>query len=63
MKLSKAVVLLAFFTPVILGAQAAPYLPVDDIAYSYVDALLSRGMLQSLSVMERPYIVTRVMRQ
>lgn len=60
MRLSKAAALLAFLAPQIIGAQAAPYLPVDDIAYSYVDALLSRGMLQSLSVMERPYIVTRV---
>src|SRR5665647_1445070 len=33
---------------------------MDDISYSYVDALMSRGLLQGLSVMERPYLVSRV---
>ena len=37
------------------GAQATPYLPADDISYQYVDALMARGLLRSLSTLERPY--------
>jgi hypothetical protein len=37
------------------AAQATPYLPNDDISYQYVDALMARGFLRSLSVLERPY--------
>jgi hypothetical protein len=59
-KLSRLVALLALISPQVVAAQAAPYLPVDDIAYNYVDALMSRGLLRGLSVTERPYIVTRV---
>jgi hypothetical protein len=44
-----------FFVPVLLGAQATPYVPIDDIAYSYIDALMSRGSLSELSALERPY--------
>ena len=36
-------------------AQASAYVPLDDVAYTYVDALMSRGELRSLSGMERPY--------
>jgi hypothetical protein len=36
-------------------AQASPYVPLDDIAYTYVDALTTRGALRELSVLERPY--------
>jgi hypothetical protein len=50
----------ALAVPHVVRAQAAPYLPVDDISYNYVDALMSRGLLQGLSVMERPYLVSRV---
>lgn len=60
MKLSRVAALLAFLAPQAVVAQAAPYLPVDDIAYRYVDALMSRGLLPGLSVAERPYIVSRV---
>ncbi|HUQ48626.1 MAG TPA: hypothetical protein VM053_10320 [Gemmatimonadaceae bacterium] len=60
MKLSKIAVLAALLAPQIVAAQAAPYLPVGDIAYTYVDALMSRGLLSGLSVVERPYIVSRV---
>ena len=38
-----------------VAAQASPYLPTDDISYHYVDALMSRGLLRSLSALERPY--------
>jgi hypothetical protein len=44
-----------FFVPAFLGAQATPYVPIDDIAYNYVDALMSRGSLTELSALERPY--------
>lgn len=36
-------------------AQASAYVPLDDVAYGYVDALASRGLLPSLSGLERPY--------
>ena len=43
-----------------LGAQASPYLPLDDIAYEYIDALIARGELGALSALERPYTVGAV---
>jgi len=42
--------------PAALGAQASPYVPIDDIAYSYIDALMARGALPKLSALERPYL-------
>ncbi len=42
-------------TPSRAAAQATPYVPNDDIAYYYVDALQSRGLLKNLSTMQRPY--------
>src|SRR5882672_5644486 len=36
-------------------AQASAYVPLDDIAYTYVDALMARGMLHELSTLERPF--------
>jgi hypothetical protein len=41
--------------PALVGAQASPYVPLDDIAYAYVDALMARGQLHELSVLERPF--------
>ena len=41
-------------------AQGSPYLPLDDVAYAYVDALQARGQLRSLSLLERPYAVDAV---
>jgi hypothetical protein len=41
--------------PFTLGAQASPYVPLDDIAYSYIDALMARGGFRELSALERPY--------
>lgn len=38
-----------------LQAQATPYVPLDDAAYAYVDALLARGLLNELGALERPY--------
>jgi len=46
--------------PASASSQASPYLPVDDIAYKYVDALMSRGQLTGLSLLERPYAVGKV---
>jgi hypothetical protein len=40
-----------------LGAQASPYVPLDDIAYRYVDAIIARGEFRELSALERPYTV------
>lgn len=44
-----------FFAAAHAGAQASPYVPLDDIAYSYVDALMARGAFRELSSLERPY--------
>ncbi len=38
-------------------APASPYLPLDDPAYAYIDALQARGRLTRLDVLERPYTV------
>lgn len=46
--------------PAALNAQASPYLPMDDIAYKYADALMARGYLERLSVLERPYHVGKI---
>jgi hypothetical protein len=53
-----AAVLFAAFS--ILGqssanAQASPYVPLDDIAYTYVDALMARGAFKEFSTLERPF--------
>lgn len=37
------------------SAQANVYVPLDDVSYSYIDALIARGELRGLSGMERPY--------
>ena len=47
----------ALAAPLALSAQATPYVPIDDIAYNYVDALMARGSLPALSALERPYTV------
>jgi hypothetical protein len=42
-----------------LQAQNA-LLPLDDIAYTYIDALQARGLLRELPLIERPYAVGAV---
>jgi len=42
------------------AASQRALLPLDDIAYTYIDALQSRGMLRDLPVIERPYSVGAV---
>ena len=36
-------------------AQASLYVPLDDIAYRFADALIARGELRGVSLLERPY--------
>ncbi|MEO8911332.1 MAG: hypothetical protein ABI408_14045 [Gemmatimonadaceae bacterium] len=36
-------------------AQASAYVPLDDVAYTYVDALMARRAFRELSALERPY--------
>jgi len=37
-------------------AQASASVPLDDIAYTYVDALMARGMFHELSTLERAFM-------
>ena len=41
--------------PPSLTAQASAYVPLDDIAYTYVNSLVARGFFRGLSTLERPY--------
>jgi hypothetical protein len=54
-KLALVVLLVAIGMPSALEAQASAYVPLDDIAYSYVNALMARGMFRELSSLERPF--------
>jgi len=36
-------------------SQASAYVPLDDIAYRYIDALMARGSFKELSTLERPF--------
>jgi hypothetical protein len=55
-----ALVALMMAGPAVVHAQASPFLPIDDISYKYVDALMARGVLHGLSSLERPYYAGRV---
>lgn len=37
------------------NAQASAYVPLDDIAYTYIDALMARGAFKEFSTLERPF--------
>lgn len=50
-----ALALSAMSSPSVVRAQGSLYVPLDDIAYRYVDALMARGELRGLSLLERPY--------
>jgi hypothetical protein len=50
------VVLLALVMPAAAAAQGPVYLPLDDPASAYVDALVVRGAFPRLSALERPYL-------
>jgi hypothetical protein len=41
--------------PSVSRGQASAYVPLDDIAYTYVNALMARGMFRELSLLERPF--------
>lgn len=56
----KGLLCAAALFPAVLGAQASPYLPNDDVGYAYIDAMMARGMLPGLSALERPYKVNRI---
>ena len=53
--LIRALVTALIAIPAALRAQASAYVPLDDVAYTYVDALMARGNLRELAVLERPY--------
>ena len=59
MKLRRLFLLCAVGHPLALSAQASAYVPLDDIAYTYVNALMARGMFRELSVLERPFTGVR----
>jgi hypothetical protein len=42
------------------GTAQSALLPLDDIAYTYINALQARGQLRELPVIERPYTVGAV---
>jgi hypothetical protein len=54
-KLAILVLLIGFGKPRALSAQASAYVPLDDISYTYVNALMARGQFRELSMLERPY--------
>jgi hypothetical protein len=55
MKLRRLLLLCALGCPLALSAQASVYVPLDDIAYTYVNALMARGLFHELSTLERPF--------
>jgi hypothetical protein len=54
-RLARLFLLSALGCPLALPAQASAYVPLDDIAYTYVNALMARGMFRELSTLERPF--------
>lgn len=53
-------IIVALFPAGSAGSQATPYVPNDDIAYHYIDALMARGLFRGLPAMERPYHAGRL---
>jgi hypothetical protein len=43
------------YLPSVARAQASAYVPLDDIAYTYINALMARGQFRELSTLERPF--------
>jgi hypothetical protein len=43
-----------------IATAPAPYVPLDDPAYAFIDALLARGLLRGLSALDRPYTVAEL---
>jgi hypothetical protein len=46
---------ISMLAPSTARAQASLYVPLDDIAYQFADALIARGELRGVSLLERPY--------
>jgi hypothetical protein len=58
-----SLILFAFaWLPACLAAQGSADVPLGDNAYVYLDALLARGAMRSLSALERPYNVAEINR-
>ena len=58
-----SLILFAFaWLPACLAAQGSADVPLGDNAYVYLDALLARGAMRSLSALERPYNVREINR-
>jgi hypothetical protein len=55
MKLRRRFLLFGFAWPLALYGQASAYVPLDDISYTYVNALMARGLFRELSALERPF--------
>ena len=53
--LTLALLFVSIGIPAALRAQASAYVPLDDVAYAYIDALMARGNLHELAILERPY--------
>jgi hypothetical protein len=54
-KLAILCLLVGIGQPRPLLAQASAYVPLDDISYTYVNALKARGLFRELSTLERPF--------
>ena len=54
---SAAIVVVAAALPLQSASAQSAYVPLDDVAYVYIDALIARSQLRSLSLLERPYTV------
>jgi hypothetical protein len=46
--------------PATARAQASLYVPLGDIAYRFADALIARGELRGVSLLERPYTAAQL---
>jgi hypothetical protein len=62
LKVLCALTLVAAASPCALAAQGSADVPLGDNAYVYLDALLARHALGSLSALERPYNVAEIAR-
>lgn len=47
--------------PATMPAQGSAYVPLDDVAYSYLDALIARGLVRDLPPLERPYPASAIL--
>ena len=57
---ARCAAVVALLTPVVAHGQGPVYLPLDDPATAYVDALVARGAFPRLSALEHPYLAADV---